>query len=101
MIRFRKTLVESGTVMCGDVEVVWSYNKTVDVVFHEKTETFSAPHTELGRERMCFHDLKVKLRSRYRRAAVAEARRKFVGRLTAAQRHSESKSENDVALPQV
>jgi hypothetical protein len=78
----------------------WRYAHTVDIIIHEKTETFSAPAI-FGKERMCLHDLKRRCRQKFRLGAIAEVRRKLVAQLPGTQRLPESKNENRLDLSQV
>jgi len=100
MISMKKNFYDSGYVKIDGQRLPWHYVHTVEIVLHESTETFTAPAV-LGKERMCLHDLKRKCRMKFRAAAMAEARAKFVAQLDAAQGLPESKKEKRLDLSQV
>lgn len=81
MMHTEKVFYDNGFITIDKQAVWWKYNHRVDIVIHEKTETFSAKL--IGGDRMCLHDLKTKLRTKFRAAAQAEARRKYAAELDA------------------
>jgi hypothetical protein len=87
MLHTQKIFNDNGVMVIDGKIVRWRYHHPVDIVIHEKTETFSCDL--IGKDRMCLHDLKVKLRAKFRGAATAKARREFVDALDAEQKRKD------------
>jgi hypothetical protein len=89
---------DSGTTHVDGHDVTWGYHQRVPIHLHESTETYSC--RLIGGERMSLHDLKRKLRFKFRAAAAAEARRKYVAMLDAEERGEKIFSPTRPAGPQ-
>lgn len=81
MMHMNKQISEYGIMVLDGNRVRWGYSHCVAITLHEKTETFSAKI--IGPDRMCLYDLKIKLKTKFRAAAKALARAKYVAELDA------------------
>jgi hypothetical protein len=101
MLYTKKNFYDNGKVPIAGLGIhPWRYCHTVDIIIHEKTETFSAPAI-FGKERMCLHDLKRRCRQKFRLGAIAEVRRKLVAQLPVTQPLPELEKEIRLDLSQV